>query len=332
MKSKIKYLYSLVFLFSLLIVFLWNACDESGFAREIPKEADDPNASLPEVIINEVSEEKIVDNSVDLDCFIKSDGGARVTKSGICWGGQSNPTIENANFTTNGPIIGQIPAFIGGLEYDSTYYARAYAINSKGIAYSETVSFTTGKKQEDKIFRDDFDRMMLGLNWKIHTGNFQIENNLLRAASSGHVLYEVEDAKTIVDDGHFFELETDFHIAVVSDFAFGGVVLNAQNGNEFYVLRISGTGVFQFLATNNGGQGWPGVFVNKNTDVIGNTTYHLKIFSDTPGEFDVVIKKGDQIMVDEKVVDPDARYKGGYVGYFSFAEFSLFDNFSLYIK
>lgn len=332
MKSKIKYLYSLVFLFSLLIVFLCKACNESGFAREIPKEADDPNASLPEVIINEVSEEKIVDNSVDLDCFIKSDGGARVTKSGICWGGQSNPTIENANFTTNGPIIGQIPAFIGGLEYDSTYYARAYAINSKWIAYSEIVSFTTGKKQEDKIFQDDFDRMMLGPNWKIHMGNFQIENNLLRAAASGHVLYEVEEAKTIVDDGHFLELETDFHIAVVSDFAWGGVVLNAQNGNEFYVLRINGTGLLQFLATNDGGLNWPGVFVSTNAGLMGKTTYHLQITSEVPGEFEVIVKKGETVVFDDKVVDPEARYKGGYVGYFSFAEFSLFDNFSLYIK
>lgn len=332
MKSKIKYLYILASLFSFSIIFLCNGCDESGFAREIPEEVDASNASLPEVIINEVLEDKIVGNSVDIECFITSDGGARVTKSGICWSDQTNPTIENANFTTNGPIIGQIPAFIGGLEYNSTYYARAYAINPKGISYSETVSFTTEKKQEDKIFQDDFNRMAFGPNWKIHAGSFQLEDNILKAKSSGHLLYENEEATTFVGDGHFFKFETDFHVAAISDAAFAGVVLNAQNGNEFYVLRINGTGLLQFLATNDGGLNWPGVFVSTNAGLMGKTTYHLQITSEVPGEFEVIVKKGETVVFDDKVVDPEARYKGGYVGYFSFAEFSLFDNFSLYIK
>lgn len=332
MKSKTKHLYTLIFLFSLSIIFFCNACNESGFAREIPKEVDLSKASLPEVIINQVSADKIVGNSVNLGCFIKSDGGARVIKSGICWDIQSNPTIEGGNLTTNGPIIGQIPGFISGLEYNAKYYARAYAINPKGISYSEVVSFTTEKKQEEKIFFDDFNRMTLGSIWKIYFGQFQIENNILRANSSGHLLYENEEAQIFSGDGHFFKLETDFQITLVSDYTFAGVIFNAKNANEFYVLRINGSGMLQFLATNDGGQNWPGIFVITNTGLVGKNTYHLQIISEIPGQFDVTIKRGEQVLFNEKMIDPEARFNGGYAGYYSLAEYSLYDNFSLLIK
>ena len=73
---------------------------------------------------------------------VTSDGGTIVTERGICWSTNPNPTISG-NHTTNGTGTGSFSATITGLTAYTTYYVRAYAINSAGIAYGNEVSFTT---------------------------------------------------------------------------------------------------------------------------------------------------------------------------------------------
>lgn len=73
---------------------------------------------------------------------VTSDGGATVTAKGVCWSTTTNPTITN--FTTNeGTFIGAFTSTLTGLLPSTTYYVRAYAINSVGTAYGNIVSFTT---------------------------------------------------------------------------------------------------------------------------------------------------------------------------------------------
>lgn len=315
-------------------VIFMNSCNESGFTREIPKEDDVSDATTPTVIINEVLEENIGSNFVQLDSYIESDGGARVIKSGICWDTKQDPTIDNSSHTTDGPTHGKIPGFLSGLEYDTQYYARAYAINPKGISYSETISFKTDVEEEDTgIYFDDFDRPALGPNWETHLGDFQIvESQILKANASGHTFYINDNAIAEAGNGHSFIFETDIHVSLVSDYVFAGIVLNAQNADNFYVIRINGTGLLQFLATNDGGSGWPGVFVIEQTDLVGKTTYHFKVTCDTPGVFNIVITKGSQIMYENTFIDSEARFNGGYVGYYSFDSYGLYDNFMLTIE
>jgi len=73
---------------------------------------------------------------------ITSDGGAPVTESGICWNTSQSPTTAN-NKTVNGSGSDTFTANITGLAPDTTYYVRAYAINSFGTSYGNEVSFTT---------------------------------------------------------------------------------------------------------------------------------------------------------------------------------------------
>lgn len=75
------------------------------------------------------------------------DGNATITKRGICWGKSHNPTTSNShsdNVTDIGS--GQFTVDITGLAGGTTYYARAYAINSKGVGYGKEVSFKTSSK------------------------------------------------------------------------------------------------------------------------------------------------------------------------------------------
>jgi hypothetical protein len=74
---------------------------------------------------------------------ITSNGGTPITKSGVCWGTNDNPTI-NDNKTTDGILdIGQFISEIKPLTSNTKYYVRAYATNDEGTGYGKTVSFTT---------------------------------------------------------------------------------------------------------------------------------------------------------------------------------------------
>ena len=73
---------------------------------------------------------------------VTNDGGDAVTARGVCWGISQNPTVEDS-LTTDGAGSGSFISRLIGLTPNTTYYVRAYAINSVGTAYGEEVSFTT---------------------------------------------------------------------------------------------------------------------------------------------------------------------------------------------
>jgi len=75
---------------------------------------------------------------------VTSDGGATVTKKGICWSTLQNPTISDS-FTSDGSGTGSYSSLITGLTCGTTYFVRAYATNSSGTAYGNQISFTTNQ-------------------------------------------------------------------------------------------------------------------------------------------------------------------------------------------
>jgi uncharacterized protein (TIGR02145 family) len=73
---------------------------------------------------------------------VTSQGGASVTARGVCWSTSPSPTTAN-NTTSNGTGTGSFTSNITGLSASTTYYVRAYAINSGGTAYGSQQTFTT---------------------------------------------------------------------------------------------------------------------------------------------------------------------------------------------
>src|SRR5688500_2134272 len=73
---------------------------------------------------------------------ISSDGGLSVTAKGSCWSTNHNPTTADLK-TTDGTGAGNYLSILTGLLPNTTYYVRAYAINSKGTAYGNELSFST---------------------------------------------------------------------------------------------------------------------------------------------------------------------------------------------
>jgi uncharacterized protein (TIGR02145 family) len=87
---------------------------------------------------------------------ISDDKGATVTKRGVCWSTDKNPTIQNDK-TEDGSGAGSFVSLIFGLEPHTTYYVRAYATNSAGTAYGSTMSFTTKDGGSGGSFTDPRD-------------------------------------------------------------------------------------------------------------------------------------------------------------------------------
>ena len=83
----------------------------------------------------------VTSSSAAINCSVTSDGGSAITAHGICWSTTQDPTIAG-NKTNDGSGAGTYTSAISGLTAGATYYARAYATNSQGTAYSAQITFT----------------------------------------------------------------------------------------------------------------------------------------------------------------------------------------------
>lgn len=88
-----------------------------------------------------------------ISATIASNGGSTITKRGFCWSLKPNPTIQNDSsnsvpFST--PPVTDTGAYMTtfpSLPTADTFFFRAYAINSNGIAYSEQVPLSRASAQ-----------------------------------------------------------------------------------------------------------------------------------------------------------------------------------------
>lgn len=72
---------------------------------------------------------------------VTDDGGSAVTARGVCWSTSENPTADLSTKTSETGTTGVFASSITGLTIGTTYYLRAYAINSVGTSYGNEVSF-----------------------------------------------------------------------------------------------------------------------------------------------------------------------------------------------
>jgi len=86
----------------------------------------------------------ITDKSANIYCTISTLGTPNPTSYGICWATTGTPTIADQH-TDNGTVSvkGTYKINVTGLNANTTYYARAYAINEVGISYSPIITFNS---------------------------------------------------------------------------------------------------------------------------------------------------------------------------------------------
>ena len=92
------------------------------------------------VTTSEVSQ--ITPSSVTAGGEVTADGNLTVTERGVALDTDPNPTTSGTKFSS-GSGVGSFTVTLSGLNANTVYHLRAYAINAKGVSYGETRMFTS---------------------------------------------------------------------------------------------------------------------------------------------------------------------------------------------
>ena len=100
----------------------------------------EPTISVPELTTTNFS--SVTATSFICGGSITSDGGTAITSRGVCWSTSNNPSVTDSK-TSDSSGINIFSILISGLTPGGTYYIRAYATNSLGTAYGNTLTVLT---------------------------------------------------------------------------------------------------------------------------------------------------------------------------------------------
>ena len=131
------------FLLMVMFILFTNGCEKGNDISVIP--------ALSTAVVTDYTQTTAMSGGV-----ITSDGGATITKRGVCWSTSETPTIDNSK-TEDGTGVGDFTSSITGLNPNTTYFVRAYATNSVGTGYGNTLSFTTEQSNNESSFTDPRD-------------------------------------------------------------------------------------------------------------------------------------------------------------------------------
>ena len=129
---KKKFTVALTF-FCIAVLLVINSCSKT----DSPGTGSNP--TVP--ILTTTTESAVTTSSAQSGGTITSDGGAPITARGVCWS-VVTPTIIDSK-TTDGSGTGTFTSSITSLFPNTTYFIRAYATNSVGTAYGNTISVFT---------------------------------------------------------------------------------------------------------------------------------------------------------------------------------------------
>lgn len=120
--------------------------------------------------------------------------GLSLTEIGVCWNTEENPEANDNHVSTevwNEPFV----CTITGLEQETKYYVRAYALRGLEYYYGETKSFTTEQILDDLVYNDE-NPIHLALR----------EEHKIADSSAYPITYSTSDDMyvTVSDDGVLF--------------------------------------------------------------------------------------------------------------------------------
>ena len=271
---------------------------------------------------------------------LQATGGAQVTEHGHCWGVKPLPTIADSQTKFGNRLeLGDFTSTITGLKPNTTYYVRAYAVNSQGVAYSEEVVVTMQDVNSDKWDGSMAKSFAGGIGtesnpYKIKTGsqlvlikqypdahyvlcnnidldnkNWPIVNLNGSFDGGGYTIYNLKITRPAGNDniGLFAELRGS-----VKDLTINGVDIDAGTNNN--VGAIVGTGSYYGMSMYN-----CHVIFNQGSKITGNNYVGGII-----GEYDTYIYSeiADCKVIsniDENVIIGN-NYVGGLAGTVFFSE------------
>ncbi len=146
----------------------------------------------------------VTNNSAVSGGNVTAHGGATVTERGVVYATTSNPTTANSK-VTSGSGTGSYSVNLTGLAASTTYYAKAYAINSAGTAYGSQITFITKANPSSLNLpvTENFNTSTLPSGWTTqNTGTSITERwNVNNTANAGGSAYEMRCAYQQVSPG-----------------------------------------------------------------------------------------------------------------------------------
>lgn len=89
----------------------------------------------------------VTPSSATLNGAIIKKGSPGYSEKGFCYSKTPSPSISNTMIPVSGTGEGNFSKNITGLEYNTTYYYKAYAIQNGNVIYGSEVNFNTGYTQ-----------------------------------------------------------------------------------------------------------------------------------------------------------------------------------------
>jgi uncharacterized protein (TIGR02145 family) len=204
------------------------------------------------------------------------DGGHALTACGMCWNTSGNPTLPTDFRTSSGVLTGSYLSILTGLVANTTYFIRAYAINSDGTVYSNEVRFTmpaTGQSTVSDIDGNVYQTVTIGSQvWmaenlkttKYRNGNLipnvtnasawfdpantigsycNFNNDINNATTYGRLYnwYAVKDSRNIAPEG--------WHVPSKDEWA---ALIASLGGDAVAGGKLKETGTSHWIATNYG--------------------------------------------------------------------------------
>jgi hypothetical protein len=126
-----------------IILSFFNACGKDDDKDKNGTNSGNGNGNATEkVSIRTVSVTRIEQTTALVRGRILEDGGAEITRRGFVWSDASSPTLDD-NVIEAGDGMGVFDEPITGLNKNTIYYVRAFAVNSKGTHYGSNLGFST---------------------------------------------------------------------------------------------------------------------------------------------------------------------------------------------
>ncbi len=224
----------------------------------------------------------IYTNYATVGAKVVSEGGAAVSQRGVCWNTTGTPVITD-KVADNGSGSGDFIAYLSNLASNTTYYARAYAVNNIGISYGEQVSFTTLTAAKDSLI----------IVAKDGSGNFKTVKEALNAVPLNYL----GNTTIFVKKGTYYEKDTivtgkshlliqgedkDSTIITYDDYSglvVGGVTIGTSTSQSVWVRANDVT--FKDITIQNTSTAAQAVAINIQADRVAFLHCNLLGYQDT---------------------------------------------------
>ncbi len=151
-------------------------------------------ANVPKVRTVEVTD--VARTTATIIGEVTDESGAAVTERGVCWDVTPIPSTSG-NHLNSGTGTGTFSVALSDLAVGQKYYVRAYAINEKGTAYGDTLSFITGDAVKPTVTTAG----ITNIDWRTATGGGEVTNDGDATVTERGICWSTEHDPEI-GDGH----------------------------------------------------------------------------------------------------------------------------------